>query len=112
MRGIFFSRSWFIYRLTSIIFSQVGFGVTMAGEFSTGFNDCGLFLRGVPGSHTYGGNCGLWQDSTNWTAGTKAGLMNLALAQMDALQNWFFWTWKVCYILSVYLSDLTSFKIS
>jgi len=75
--------------------SQSAFGVTMAGEFSNGFNDCGLFLRGVPGSHTYAGNCDDWQDSSNWTPGTKAGIQNLALAQMDALQDWFFWTWKV-----------------
>ena len=36
--------------------------------------------------------------------------MNLALAQMDSFQNWFFWTWKVRYILSFALSlfDITS----
>jgi glucan 1,3-beta-glucosidase len=72
----------------------------MAGEFSTGFNDCGLYLKGVPGtSHSYGGDCSVWQDSSNWTPGTKAGIMNLALASMDTFQDWFFWTWKVGYIL-------------
>lgn len=25
----------------------------------------------------------------------KDGLMEFTLASMDALQNWFFWTWKV-----------------
>jgi hypothetical protein len=25
----------------------------------------------------------------------KAGLYEFTLASMDALQNWFFWTWKV-----------------
>ncbi|KAG5653125.1 hypothetical protein H0H81_002192 [Sphagnurus paluster] len=78
-----------------VFFSLATFGVTVAGEFSNGFNDCGLFLRGVPGSSTYGGNCNDWQDSSNWTAGTKAGLMQFAMASMDALGDFFFWTWKI-----------------
>lgn len=75
--------------------SLENFGVTVAGEFSNGFNDCGLFLNGVPGSSSYGGNCNDWQDSSNWTAGTKAGVMQFALASMDALGDFFFWTWKI-----------------
>ncbi|KAG6811733.1 hypothetical protein H0H92_006085 [Tricholoma furcatifolium] len=77
--------------------SRSDFGVTIAGEFSNGINDCGLFLRGVPGTAgiTYGGNCSDWQDSSNWTDGTKAGLMMFAQASMDALGDWFFWTWKI-----------------
>jgi hypothetical protein len=54
-----------------------------------------LFLLGVGLSPSYGGNCSDWQDSSNWTAGTKAGLMAFASATMDALGDWFFWTWKV-----------------
>ena len=76
-------------------YSQTAFGVTFAGEWSTGYNDCGLFLRGVDGSSLYG-DCTLWQDSTNWNDTTKSGVMDLAKASMDALQDWFFWTWKVC----------------
>lgn len=76
--------------------SRASFGVTIAGEFSNGFNDCGLFLKGVPGGDTsYGGNCADWQDSSNWSSATKAGLEQFALASMDALQDFFFWTWKV-----------------
>jgi aryl-phospho-beta-D-glucosidase BglC (GH1 family) len=76
--------------------SRSNFGVTIAGEFSNGFNDCGLFLKGVSGrSTTYGGNCDDWQDSSNWSAATKAGLQKFAEASMDALGDWFFWTWKV-----------------
>ncbi|KAF9558121.1 glycoside hydrolase [Agrocybe pediades] len=75
--------------------SREAFGVTFAGEWSNGFNDCGLFLKGIPGSHTYGGNCDDWQDSTNWTPGTKAGLLAFATAQMDTFRDWFFWTWKI-----------------
>jgi hypothetical protein len=90
------------------LLSQVAFGVTMAGEFSNGFNDCALYLKGVPGSYSYGGNCDDWLDSSNWTLGTKAGIKNLALAQMDVLQDWFFWTWKVGHRLFLVLSILTS----
>jgi hypothetical protein len=75
--------------------SQTAFGVTFAGEFSNGFNDCGLFVEGVNGVATYGGNCSQWEDSSTWDVPTKAGIEAFALASMDALQNWFFWTWKV-----------------
>ncbi|KAK1221925.1 hypothetical protein PQX77_015253 [Marasmius sp. AFHP31] len=75
--------------------SRTGFGVTIAGEFSNGYNDCGLFLRGVPGSHTYGGDCALYQDSTNWNETHKAGLKAFAMASMDATRDYFFWTWKI-----------------
>lgn len=80
---------------TFLVDSQSAFGVTYAGEWSNGFNDCGLFLLGVGGTPSYGGNCRDWEDSSNWTPGTKAGIMQLALAQMDVLQDYFFWTWKV-----------------
>jgi hypothetical protein len=75
--------------------SQTAFGVTVAGEFSAGYNDCGLFVRGVGNSPLFGGDCTVWQDSTGWDAGTKAGVMAFTLASMDALQNWWFWTWKI-----------------
>ncbi|KAF9260539.1 glycoside hydrolase family 5 protein [Marasmius fiardii PR-910] len=75
--------------------SRTGFGVTIAGEFSNGYNDCGLFLRGVPGSHTYGGDCSLYQDSSNWNETLKAGLKAYAMASMDATRDYFFWTWKI-----------------
>ena len=75
--------------------SRSAFGVSIAGEWSNGFNDCGLFMTGVGAPQSYGGNCADWQDSSNWTAGTKAGLMAFASASMDALGDWFFWTWKV-----------------
>lgn len=74
--------------------SRNNFGVTVAGEFSAGFNDCGLFLKGV-GVSPQTSNCAAWQDSTNWSAATKAGVMAFTLASMDALQDYFFWTWKV-----------------
>jgi hypothetical protein len=84
-----------MFPIVFLFFSRTAFGVTIAGEWSNGFNDCGLFLNGVGGSHSYGGDCADWQDSSSWTAGTKAGLMAFASASMDALGDWFFWTWKV-----------------
>lgn len=86
-----------IYHLSS----RVAFGVTVAGEFSNGINDCGLFLRGIPSRTSYGGNCADWEDSSNWSEGTKAGLLKFALANMDTFGDYFFWTWKVCLSLTI-----------
>ncbi|KAJ7054682.1 glycoside hydrolase family 5 protein [Mycena amicta] len=79
----------------SINNSQTAFGVTVAGEFSNGYNDCGLYVDGVNGTAQFVGDCTLFEDSTNWNASMKAGLMQFTLASMDATQNWFFWTWKI-----------------
>lgn len=43
------------------------------------------------------GDCTPWTDASTWSAGTKAGFMRFAMANMDAFGDWFFWTWKVCY---------------
>ncbi|KAJ7692426.1 glycoside hydrolase superfamily [Mycena rosella] len=79
----------------SINSSRSAFGVTVAGEFSNGYNDCGLYLDGVGGTPHYGGDCTLWQDSSAWNLTVKAGVMQFALASMDAMGDWFFWTWKI-----------------
>ncbi|KAJ7877774.1 glycoside hydrolase family 5 protein [Mycena leptocephala] len=34
-------------------------------------------------------------DSSTWNATVIAGVKEFALASMDALQDWFFWTWKI-----------------
>ncbi|KAJ4463749.1 glycoside hydrolase superfamily [Lentinula edodes] len=76
--------------------SRSDFGVTIAGEFSNGYNDCGLFLKGTSSyTPTYGGDCSLWQDASTWNDTVIAGVKAFALASMDATQNWFFWTWKI-----------------
>jgi glucan 1,3-beta-glucosidase len=84
--------------------SQTGFGVTLAGEFSGGINDCGLFLHGptVSASDTTyeqnGGNCDDWTVWENWSDTTKNQIQNFVEAQMDAMSvggGWFFWTWKI-----------------
>lgn len=62
----------------------------------TGYNDCGLFLKGT-GSYTPSyGDCTEWNDWASWDQATKDGVLNFALASMDALGDFFFWTWKVC----------------
>ncbi|KAH7883443.1 glycoside hydrolase family 5 protein [Phlebopus sp. FC_14] len=75
--------------------SQTAFGVTLAGEFSNGINDCGLYLMGVGNDASYGDSCSLFLDASQWNDTMKAGFMEFTLASMDALQNYFFWTWKV-----------------
>ncbi|KAH9916675.1 glycoside hydrolase superfamily, partial [Fomitopsis serialis] len=75
--------------------SRSAFGVTIAGEFSNGINDCGLWVRGVNISAAYVGNCDYWANWESWSDETKAGLKTYALASMDALGDWFFWTWKI-----------------
>ncbi|KAF9044947.1 glycoside hydrolase superfamily [Panaeolus papilionaceus] len=70
-------------------------GPVLAGEWSNGINDCGLFLV-PPGQTTYGGNCATdFEDASLWSAGKKAGLMRYTMASMDAFRDWFFWTWKI-----------------
>ncbi|KAF9068669.1 glycoside hydrolase family 5 protein [Rhodocollybia butyracea] len=87
--------------------SMTTFGLTQAGEFSNAVTDCGLWVNGVGQGIRYEGtyvadpsfqsvgSCTPW---TNWQAydqSTKAAIQQFALASMDALQNWFFWTWKI-----------------
>ncbi|KAF5316968.1 hypothetical protein D9611_003607 [Ephemerocybe angulata] len=75
--------------------SRKALGVSVAGEFSNAFNDCGLYLRGVNGQTDYAGDCGPWNDYASWSEGIKAGIKVFAGAQMDNLGDWFFWTWKI-----------------
>lgn len=86
--------------------SMNAFGLTGAGEFSLASNDCGLWVNGVfngsrydgtyPGPAPNGvGSCDQWNDWQSWDSSTKTALKNFALTSMDALQNYFFWTWKI-----------------
>ncbi|QRW00897.1 Cellulase (glycosyl hydrolase family 5 protein) [Ceratobasidium sp. AG-Ba] len=92
----------------SINGSMSAYGMTFAGEFSNAHNDCGLFLNGVnrgarfdgtfnPYNGPTGGpnSCVQWMDAGRWDAATKAAIKQFALSSMDALQNFFFWTWKI-----------------
>ncbi|KAI0687137.1 glycoside hydrolase family 5 protein [Cytidiella melzeri] len=87
--------------------SMTANGLTTAGEFSNAINDCGLYVNGVnlgtrfDGTYKLGGpwpkqgDCDSWTDYQSWTPAMKQDIQNFALASMDALQNWFFWTWKI-----------------
>lgn len=86
--------------------SMGAFGLTVAGEFSNAVTDCGLWLNGVDqgtryegdwvgGASSSQGSCTIWTDYRNYDQPTKAAIKTFALASMDALQNWFFWTWKI-----------------
>ena len=79
----------------SVLFSRKAFGITIAGEFSNAINDCGLYVHGVNISAAYGPDCAYWEDASRWSDATRAGLLAFARASMDALGDWFFWTWKV-----------------
>ncbi|KAJ6488571.1 glycoside hydrolase family 5 protein [Mycena vitilis] len=84
------------------------FGFIVAGEFSNAVTDCGLYVNGVgqgvryEGTYTSGGpwpdlgDCDKdWLNYQSWDNATKTAYKTFAKASMDALQNWFFWTWKV-----------------
>ncbi|KAH9925883.1 glycoside hydrolase [Epithele typhae] len=80
--------------------SRSAFGITVAGEFSNAFNDCGLFVRGITSTGAgnpamYGDGCDYWSNTANWSDADKAGVKAFALASMDALGDYFFWTWKI-----------------
>ncbi|KAI0273720.1 glycoside hydrolase superfamily [Gloeopeniophorella convolvens] len=87
--------------------SMSAFGLTAAGEFSNAITDCGTFVNGVglgtryEGTYQNGGpwpnigSCQPWIDWQSWDADMKSSIEKFALSSMDALQNWFFWTWKI-----------------
>lgn len=86
--------------------SMTNFGMTHVGEFSLGINDCGQWLNGVKlGARFDGtfsasdfpvtGDCMQYLNYPNWDAAWKASMKQFALQSMSALQNWFFWTWKI-----------------
>jgi glucan 1,3-beta-glucosidase len=80
------------------------FGLTAAGEFSLAINDCGQWVNGVDLGARYDGtfqgstgvgSCDTWNNWQTWTPDIKQGFHDFALTSMDALQNYFFWTWKI-----------------
>lgn len=84
--------------------SMGAFGLTGAGEWSLAWNDCGLYVNQVGAGSRYEGtwagnavvgSCDQWNNYASWNQSTKDTLKQLGAATMDALGNWFFWTWKV-----------------
>ena len=82
--------------LTSLCTSKTNFGVTISGEFSSSYRECGLFLSGSQDATTSGANCTDFIQYENWNQTFKDGIRIFTEAEMDALQSWWFWTWKVC----------------
>ena len=89
--------------------SRQNFGVSLAGEFSGSPNDCGLFLLGVNETGLTPGCDTIYNDWASYTAAMKAGVQNFIEAQFDALGDWFFWTWKVCFFSSLPLRARLTF---
>ncbi|ODN81033.1 hypothetical protein L202_03131 [Cryptococcus amylolentus CBS 6039] len=79
--------------------SSTQFGITIGGEWSNAINDCGHWLDGVDSTPQYEstgtGNCTFWEEWFNWSDATKESVKEYTMANMDALQNHFFWTWKI-----------------
>ena len=82
------------------------YGVNVAGEWSSAPNDCGKWINNVGQGSRYDGSysgyqgptpgsCDYWNDYTQWNQSTIDDLLHLTKASMDALQNFFFWTWKI-----------------
>ena len=76
--------------------SRISFGVTVSGEFSSSYVDCGLFVSGVGVNGTIQDECVPFIQWQNFNETFKEGILDFTLASMDALQSWWFWTWKVC----------------
>ncbi|KAI0029788.1 glycoside hydrolase family 5 protein [Vararia minispora EC-137] len=74
--------------------ARSAFGVTITGEFTGTFNDCGLFVSGV-GANSTNPQCPEYDDWRNFNATMKEGLANFVRASYDAFGDWFFWTWKI-----------------
>lgn len=92
--------------------TNTDFGFNFAGEYSLAINDCGLWLNNIGVGSRYDGtypnvttpdlnnfpridSCDLWKDYRQWTPDMKTHIADLAAASQDAMQNSFFWTWKI-----------------
>lgn len=79
--------------------TQTNYGVVIGGEWSLAINNCGKWLNGVDSVPSYEssglGNCTRFEEWFNWDDDMRAGLSMYCQSSMDALQNWFFWTWKI-----------------
>lgn len=78
--------------------SQRDTGIVIGGEWSAAINDCGYWLNGVGSTPRFEGigSCDNYDQWWTWDDATKQNVKTMALSTMDALQNYMFWTWKVC----------------
>jgi glucan 1,3-beta-glucosidase len=96
-RSDLFGLFWTNQTLIAFHSSQTTFGLTVSGEFSSSYVDCGLFVSGVGVNTTNEGDCLPFVQWQNFNATFKQGIMDFTMAEMDSLHNWWFWTWKVCF---------------
>lgn len=77
--------------------TQRDFGIVVGGEWSNAINDCGLWLNGVGSTPAFEGlaGCKSFDEWMNWDDTMKQNVMSYTMANMDSLQNWFFWTWHI-----------------
>ncbi|KAH9819631.1 family 5 glycoside hydrolase [Melampsora americana] len=92
--------------------TNADFGFNFAGEYSLAINDCGQWLNNIgSGSRFDGtypnvntpdlvhfpavGSCATWNDYTTWSPALKQSLIALTDSSQDAMQNSFFWTWRI-----------------
>ncbi|KAI8443758.1 glucan 1,3-beta-glucosidase [Phakopsora pachyrhizi] len=88
------------------------FGFNFAGEYSLAINDCGLWLNNIGVGSRYDGTypnstapdlknfpavgtCDFWKNYLAWGPDVKESIADLAFSAQDAMQNSFFWTWKI-----------------
>lgn len=86
--------------------SSRSFGPNNAGEWSVAVNDCGQWVNGIGLGSRYDGtyanyadkrigSCDMWNDYTKWDQATRDSMKAWTMSSMDALQNFFFWTWRI-----------------
>ncbi|CAD6587583.1 MAG: hypothetical protein CYPHOPRED_003968 [Cyphobasidiales sp. Tagirdzhanova-0007] len=99
------------YWANQFYMSQQNFGLSYSGEWALDINDCGEYLNNVGNGARYDGtyiapggtkplynatgSCESWNDWQSWDDTLKQDYQQVAYAHMDALQNWFFWTWTI-----------------
>lgn len=74
--------------------SNSEFGITIGGEWSLAINDCGKWLNGV-GQNAGFGDCSAFENWRAYDETMKTNLRNQCMGTMDALRDYFFWTWKI-----------------
>lgn len=74
--------------------SNAAFGITVGGEWSLAVNDCGKWLNGINRPANFG-ECSAFENWQAYDDAMKTNLRNQCMGTMDALRDWFFWTWKI-----------------
>ncbi|CAH7681748.1 glycoside hydrolase superfamily [Phakopsora pachyrhizi] len=102
----------FTYWAKSFNQTNTEFGFNFVGEYSPAINNCGLWLNNIcVGSQHNGtypnstapdlknfpavGTCDFWKNYHTWGPDVKECIADLAFSAQDAMQNSFFWTWKI-----------------